>query len=67
MWDSAQDRMPSGLVHLIKSTDQKEGMTVYWPIFSIVVSLLAFGVAAWLYRWVNRLPTAEGPIGEIGT
>ncbi|NLO35609.1 MAG: sodium-translocating pyrophosphatase [Clostridiaceae bacterium] len=41
-------------------------MTVYWPIFSIVVSLLAFGVAAWLYRWVSRLPTAEGPIGEIG-
>ncbi|MDD2442723.1 MAG: hypothetical protein PHG76_11485, partial [Eubacteriales bacterium] len=39
---------------------------MYWPIFSIVVSLLAFGVAAWLYRWVNRLPTAEGPIGEIG-
>ena len=38
-----------------------------WPIFSIVVSLLAFGVAAYFYRWVKALPTAEGNIGEIGS
>lgn len=38
-----------------------------WPVFSIVVSLLAFAVAAWLYQWVRKLPTAAGPIGEIGS
>ena len=40
---------------------------MFWPIFSIVVSLLAFAVAAWLYQWVKKLPTAAGPIGEIGS
>lgn len=37
-----------------------------WPIFSIVVSILAFGVAAYFYLWVKKLPTAEGNIAEIG-
>ncbi|MEA4889362.1 MAG: sodium-translocating pyrophosphatase [Clostridiaceae bacterium] len=37
-----------------------------WPIFSIIVSFLAFGVAAYFYHWVNALPTAEGNIAEIG-
>ncbi len=37
-----------------------------WPIFSIIVSILAFGVAAYFYHWVNALPTAEGNIAEIG-
>ena len=37
-----------------------------WPIFSIVVSILAFGVAAYFYRWVKKLPTAEGNLAEIG-
>jgi len=38
----------------------------WWPIFSLVVSLLAFGVAAYFYRWVAALPTAKGNIAEIG-
>jgi K(+)-stimulated pyrophosphate-energized sodium pump len=38
----------------------------WWPIFSIVVSLLAFGVAIYFYYWVKALPTAEGNIAEIG-
>ena len=37
-----------------------------WPIFSIIVSLLAFGVAAYFYRWVKALPSAEGNIDQIG-
>ena len=37
-----------------------------WPIFSIIVSLLAFAVAAYFYRWVKALPSAEGNINEIG-
>jgi K(+)-stimulated pyrophosphate-energized sodium pump len=42
-------------------------MFVFWPFFSIAVSLLAFAVAAWLYQWVRKLPTADGPIAEIGS
>ena len=30
-----------------------------WPIVAIVVSALAFGVAAYFYQWVKRLPTAN--------
>ncbi|HIQ62008.1 MAG TPA: sodium-translocating pyrophosphatase [Candidatus Avichristensenella intestinipullorum] len=30
-----------------------------WPIVAIVVSALAFGVAAYFYQWVKRLPTAD--------
>ena len=37
-----------------------------WPIFSIIVSFLAFGVAAYFYRWVKALPSAEGNIDQIG-
>ncbi|MGI6298364.1 MAG: sodium-translocating pyrophosphatase [Saccharofermentanales bacterium] len=38
----------------------------WWPIFAIVVSLVAFGVAAYFYKWVNSLETAEGNIASIG-
>jgi K(+)-stimulated pyrophosphate-energized sodium pump len=37
-----------------------------WPIFSIVISLLAFAVAAYFYRWVLKLPVAEGPLQGVG-
>ncbi len=37
-----------------------------WPIFSIIVSVLAFIVAAYFYRWVKALPSAHGNINEIG-
>ena len=30
-----------------------------WPIVAIVVSALAFWVAAYFYQWVKRLPTAD--------
>ena len=30
-----------------------------WSIVAIVVSALAFGVAAYFYQWVKRLPTAD--------
>jgi len=38
-----------------------------WPIFAIVISFLAFGVAAYFYKWVKALPSAEGNIDEIGS
>ncbi len=41
--------------------------STWWPVFSIVVSLMAFGVAACFYRWVVALPTAKGNIDEIGS
>ncbi|MEG2605238.1 MAG: sodium/proton-translocating pyrophosphatase, partial [Clostridia bacterium] len=37
-----------------------------WPIIAIVVSLLAFGVAAYFYRWVEKLPTAGAEVERIG-
>lgn len=37
-----------------------------WPIVSIIVSLLAFAVAYWLYQWVSKQPTANKEIARIG-
>ncbi|MDD2534563.1 MAG: sodium-translocating pyrophosphatase [Eubacteriales bacterium] len=37
-----------------------------WPIFAIIISLLSFLVAAYFYRWVNALPTADGNLASIG-
>jgi K(+)-stimulated pyrophosphate-energized sodium pump len=42
-------------------------MNHIWPVFSIVISAVSFIVAAYFYRWVKALPTAEGSIGEIGS
>lgn len=39
---------------------------MYWAIFTILVSLASFGVAAYFYYWVKALPTAEGSISHIG-
>lgn len=37
-----------------------------WPIFSIIVSLLAFCLAAYFYSWVKKLPIADGPLSNVG-
>jgi K(+)-stimulated pyrophosphate-energized sodium pump len=37
-----------------------------WAWIAIVVSVVAFGIAAYFYRWVEALPTAEGPLADIG-
>jgi K(+)-stimulated pyrophosphate-energized sodium pump len=39
---------------------------MFWQIFALIVSLLSFLVAAYFYRWVKALPTAEGNLGTIG-
>jgi len=39
---------------------------MFWQIFALIVSLLSFLVAAYFYRWVKALPTAEGNLGSIG-
>lgn len=33
---------------------------------AVLVSLLSFGMAAWLYRWVAKRPADNARIGEIG-
>ncbi len=38
----------------------------FFLIVSIVVSLLSFIFAAWLYRWVNNRPSSNKRIAEIG-
>jgi K(+)-stimulated pyrophosphate-energized sodium pump len=37
-----------------------------WAWIAIAVSVVAFVVAAYFYRWVEALPTAEGPLADIG-
>ena len=41
-------------------------MESFWPYVSIVISLLAFVVAAYFYVWVIKLPTANETIERIG-
>ncbi|NLW48318.1 MAG: sodium-translocating pyrophosphatase [Firmicutes bacterium] len=38
----------------------------FFQIGSIVVSVLAFGLAAWLYKWVVAQPSSNERIAEIG-
>ena len=37
-----------------------------WEWIALAVSVLSFVVAAYFYRWVESLPTAEGPLSDIG-
>ena len=37
-----------------------------WAIVAIVVSIVALGVAAYFYRWVKALPTANSEVDRIG-
>ena len=37
-----------------------------WAIISIIISIIAIGVAAYFYNWVKQLPTAEGNLASVG-
>lgn len=37
-----------------------------WPIIGIIISLVALGVAAYLYRWVVALPCEGGKLAAVG-
>ena len=37
-----------------------------WPVVAILVSLLALGVAAWLYTWVKSQPSSNPEVARIG-
>lgn len=38
-----------------------------WFVVSVVVSLLSFATAAWLYSWVNKQPSGTKRTQELGT
>lgn len=37
-----------------------------WPVVAILVSFLAFGVAAWLYTWVKSQPSSNPEVARVG-
>ncbi len=37
-----------------------------WPVVAILVSFLAFGVAAWLYTWVKSQPSSNAEVARVG-
>ena len=37
-----------------------------WPVVAMLVSLLAFGVAAWLYTWVKSQPSSNPEVARVG-
>lgn len=37
-----------------------------WPVVAILISILALGVAAWLYTWVKSQPSSNPEIARIG-
>ncbi len=37
-----------------------------FQVASIVISILAFGVAVWLYRWVASQPSSNKKVAEVG-
>ncbi|MGE5613602.1 MAG: sodium-translocating pyrophosphatase [Bacillota bacterium] len=37
-----------------------------WPVVAILVSILALGVAAWLYAWVKSQPSSNPEVARIG-
>lgn len=39
---------------------------LFFQVLSIVISLLAFGVAFWLYKWVEKQPSSNPKIKEVG-
>lgn len=38
-----------------------------WSTIAILISVLAFGMAAWLYTWVKSQPSSNQEIARIGT
>ena len=41
-------------------------MDMVWSTVAILVSVLAFGVAAWLYTWVKAQPSSNAEIARVG-
>ena len=39
---------------------------LFFQIFAIIISLLAFLAAVWLYRWVKRQPASDSKLTAIG-
>ena len=37
-----------------------------WPVIAILISVLALGVAAWLYTWVKDKPSSNPEIARVG-
>ncbi len=37
-----------------------------WPVVAILVSVLALGVAAWLYTWVKAQPSSNAEVARVG-
>ena len=37
-----------------------------WPVVAMLVSLLALGVAAWLYTWVKSQPSSNPEVARVG-
>ncbi len=37
-----------------------------WAVIAIIVGLLSFGLAAYFYQWVKKLPTANKKLEDIG-
>lgn len=46
--------------------DVKRMILMNWALFAILISALAFIVAGYFYRWVSKLPVAEGPLRHVG-
>jgi K(+)-stimulated pyrophosphate-energized sodium pump len=42
------------------------GVQMNWPVAAILVSVLALGVAAWLYTWVKSQPSSNAEIARVG-
>jgi hypothetical protein len=42
------------------------GVLMNWSAVAILVSFLAFGVAAWLYTWVKSQPSTNAEVARIG-
>lgn len=38
----------------------------FFEVASIVIALVAFGFAAWLYNWVKKRPSSNARIAEVG-
>lgn len=43
-----------------------EANLTFFYVTSIVVSILAFGTAVWLYRWVASRPSSNKKVAEVG-
>mgnify|MGYP000923253694 CR=1 FL=1 len=39
---------------------------LFFQVTALVISALAFGVAAWFYRWVAKQPSSNKKVAEIG-